>query len=286
MPALLAIAEIVANPEQHGVTLQPIANEPYFSRIATGGQIDLDKAANLAGIDAAEMKRLNPGFKRWATDPDGPHSVLIPVDRSEQFTAAIDQLPKEQRLTWHQHRIRRGETLGQIAHRYGTTVTVLQRTNKIRGHLIREGRHLLIPAPGAENDRPPAIAARDSGGSSIPANTAAMHTVNRGDSLWTISRRYGTSVADLTAVNNINSNVVLRPGQKLRLPERQTTATDQSRRLVNYTVRRGDSLWTISRRFQVPLASLREWNSLHHKTLLQPGQELQVYLSGSEPHGI
>jgi len=285
VPALLAIAEIVAQPERYGIVLQPIPNEPYFTRVATGGQIDLDKAARLAGIDHEEMKRLNPAFKRWATDPDGPHHLLLPLDRADQFARAIEELPEGQRLTWRQHRIRRGETLGQIARRYGTTVAVLQRANQIRGHLIRAGRHLLIPAPGAESIPENAIAERQQTDNSSRKADALMHTVNRGDSLWTIARRYGTTVNHLTVANNINSGTVLRPGQRLKVPA-GTDNTENGNRVIRYTVRPGDSLWAISRRFQVSVARLREWNSLNRQALLQPGQELQVRLDNRQPHGI
>lgn len=285
VPALLAISELVASPKSYGVTLKPIANEPYFTKVVTGGQIDLNKAARLAGIDPAEMKRLNPGFKRWATDPDGPHHLLIPRDRADRFAQAVNSLPKDQRLTWRQHRIQRGETLAGIARRYGTTVAVLQRSNNIRGHLIRAGQHLVIPAPGAENETPPADMATHVAQQSQDPQSAALHTVRRGDTLWTIARRYGSSVSAISTANQLNSSTVLRPGQKLRLPA-GTTRQDNGRKVVRYTVRQGDSLWTISQRFQVPLAALRQWNQLSQTALLQPGQELQLYVDANQPHGI
>lgn len=286
VPALLAIAELVAEPERYGVTLKPIANEPYFARVAIGGQIDLNKAAQLAGVDADEMKRLNPGFKRWATDPDGPHSLLVPIERAEEFRLSVSQLPPGQRLTWRQHRIRRGETLSQIARRYGTTVAVLQRSNQIRGHLIREGQHLLIPLPGGKGQIPAGEAERLADKRKrVEAGEQTTHVVSRGDTLWTIARRYGSNVAALTATNNLKHNAVLQPGQKLQLPE-NISDNANGHTVVRYTVRQGDSLWGISRRFQVPVTSLREWNQLNKETQLQPGQELQLYVEAGEPHGI
>jgi len=285
VPALLAIAEIVARPDHYGVTLKPIDNDPYFTKVATGGQIDLDKAAELAGIDKSEMKRLNPGYKRWATDPDGPHDLLIPKHKAQQFAQAVEQLPKSERMTRRQHRIRRGETLSQIARRYDTTVGVLQRTNDIRGHLIREGQHLLIPASGSET--PPAtVAQRDKSDRRVRPEKGALHTVSRGDSLWTIARRYDTSVATLTSVNNISSRAVLRPGQQLKVPLSVDVDNENGRKVVHYTVRRGDSLWSISRRFDVSVSALRQWNSLNQQSLLKPGQELQLYVDNSNIQGI
>lgn len=278
VPALLATAEVIANPQQYGINLKPIANEPYFTQVATGGQLDLSKAAELAGISETEMKRLNPAFKRWATDPNGPHGLLLPVDKAEKFEQALNELPDNEHITWRRHEIRRGETLGQIANRYGTTVAVLQRTNRLRGSLIRAGKQLLIPAPGQETSEPPAGLAQTTTGE--PATGHKQHTVRRGESLWNIARRYDQKVATLTRVNNLTSNSVLQPGQRLRIPAagNSDTSQDTGHKQVRYTVRQGDSLWSISRRFQVSVAALREWNSLQSQALLQPGQELELYV--------
>lgn len=281
VPALLAISELVANPERYGVKLKPIANQPYFTQVATDGQIDLGKAANLAGISEAEMKRLNPGFKRWATDPDGPHGLLIPLEHAESFKLALQELPASERISWRQHQIRRGETLSQIANRYGTNVAVLQRSNQLRGSLIRAGQRLLIPAPG--RDSQPSAELTDSVRTQA-TSVAKQHTVRSGDTLWTIARRYNHRVADLTQLNDISARSVLQPGQQLNLPAQATTSADSGQKLVRYTVRQGDSLWTISRRFQVSVTALREWNSLNRKALLQPGQQLELYVA--QEHGI
>lgn len=298
VPALLAVSEIIADPERYNISLQPIPNEPYFTVVDTGGQIDLDKASRLAGIELDDLKRLNPGFKRWATDPDGPHRLLAPIDQADRLAQGLQNLPPDQRLTWRQHRIQRGETLGQIAARYGTTVAVLQQTNNIRGHLIRAGQDLMIPAPGADSApaaAPQTVAASAAGSSN--SDDMQYYTVRPGDNLWQIARNHDTRVAYITASNGIRENTVLRPGQRLRVPGNNHTGSmtrtvaesgnESGSRRVSYIVQRGDSLWTISRQFQVSVEALREWNSLAHNALLQPGQQLEVFVDGSaSPHGI
>ncbi len=83
VPKLLAIAQIVGDPQAYGVPLHPIANEPYFATVKTGGQIDLAQAARLADISVEELYLLNPSYNRWATSPDGPFRLLVPVDRAK-----------------------------------------------------------------------------------------------------------------------------------------------------------------------------------------------------------
>ncbi|MGB1110769.1 MAG: transglycosylase SLT domain-containing protein, partial [Gammaproteobacteria bacterium] len=77
VPRLLAMAKIIADPAKYGIDLPPISNEPKLAVVETGGQLDLAIAADMAGISLDELYRLNPGFNRWATDPDGPHRLLV-----------------------------------------------------------------------------------------------------------------------------------------------------------------------------------------------------------------
>lgn len=93
VPRLLALSVIVKNPERFGITLPNIVNRPYFDRIDVGTQIDLTKAAKLAGIDLAEMYKLNPGFDHWATDPKGPHLLVLPIDKIDQFKQNLAVAP-------------------------------------------------------------------------------------------------------------------------------------------------------------------------------------------------
>jgi membrane-bound lytic murein transglycosylase D len=98
LPKLLAMQRLIATPERFAVAFSPIANQPYFTRVATQGQINMKVAAQLAGMTAEELYELNPAFHRWATDPAGPHFLLLPVDRSTVFEQNLAQLSAEQRL--------------------------------------------------------------------------------------------------------------------------------------------------------------------------------------------
>jgi len=77
VPKLLAMKRLMAEPERYGLEFAVIPNEPYFAVIDTDSQIDLKIAAQLAGTSYDELIALNPGFNRWATDPDGPNRMLV-----------------------------------------------------------------------------------------------------------------------------------------------------------------------------------------------------------------
>jgi len=282
LPKLLAVAAIVKDPARHGVTLSPVPDEPYFKQVDTGGQIDLAVAADMADVGIEELYRLNPGFNRWATDPDGPHSLLVPVANAVRLSDGLADLPAGERVRWQRHRIREGETLSQIAERYDTTVAVLKRNNRLRGNMIRAGKHLLIPLAreDAEHYALSADARLDRTRQAAGENTV-RYTVQPGDSLWEIARAHGTGVRKLAAWNGMAPTDVLKPGRELVL---RTTAGGKAvspaaaTQKIHYTVRRGDSLYLISQRFNVAVADLQRWNNIRKNSYLQPGQRLELYV--------
>ena len=282
---LLAIASIVEDPGRYGVVLEPVPDRPYFQQVALDGQMDLGVAADLAGITLDELRRLNPGFKRGATDPGGPHRLQLPSHAVEQFTAGLAEQPaRKKRLHWMRHRIVRGDTLGAIAGRYGTSVQALKDLNGLASDRIRAGRDLMVPilagTPRAPGPGSATRAVPDHGVAAEPASPAAViHVVEYGDTLYAIARRHGTTVLALAKFNRINESAILRSGQKLRVVPAAYPKSPEGGGSIRYRVKRGDSLWRISRRFGVSVASLREWNRLSKGELLMPGRELDVRLT-------
>lgn len=211
VPKLLAIAKLVESPADYGISLRPLAVEPYFAIIETQGQIDLAQAAKLADTSTEELALLNPGFSRWATDPEGPHRLLIPISNAEAFRDKLASLPAEQRMRWNRYSIRRGDSLSGIAARFNTSTDAIRRANKLKGNRIIAGKTLLIPGPGNPGSE---LAMADS-------NTAAReqlsYRVRAGDSFWKIARSHSVSVNDLASWNKLDLNHHLQPGQKLTL---------------------------------------------------------------------
>jgi membrane-bound lytic murein transglycosylase D len=210
VPKLIAIARLIDRADELNVDLAELPNEPYFEIVSIEGQIELAKAARLAGVDLKLLKRLNPGFSRWATDPAGPHRLLLPRDTSERFRTAMSELPASERVTWTRYVIRPGDTLSEIAARFDTRVSVLRQSNKLASNRIRAGKTLLIPAPWGAGEASRLAAREGSSGKRV-------HRVSRGDNLWNIARRYGVSTEQLVKWNGIRDARALRPGQDLIL---------------------------------------------------------------------
>ena len=98
VPKLLAMARLFFSPQDYGIEFSTLPNEPYFVSIDTLGQIDMKLAADLAGISYDELYTLNPAFHRWATDPAGPHRLLVPADTADLFRESVRQLTPDERM--------------------------------------------------------------------------------------------------------------------------------------------------------------------------------------------
>ncbi|HEB67892.1 MAG TPA: LysM peptidoglycan-binding domain-containing protein [Gammaproteobacteria bacterium] len=293
VPKLLALKKLIASPEAYGIELPAIPNEPYLAEVHLDGQIDLARAAELADIPLDELYRLNPGFNRWATDPEGPHILLIPRSKIDNFHAGLQKLPPGQRISWIRYRIRPGDTLSTIAVRHNVSIATLKRVNHLRGTRLRAGHSLMIPvASRSPRDYRLSADQRTRRLQNTPRKgTKVVYIVRPGDTFWDLSRKHGVSVRSLAKWNGMAPRDPLKPGQKLVIWSRRGNAKvvyqtvdytpPPSRRItkrIGYRVRKGDSLARISRKFRVSISQLRRWNNLPKGKYLQPGQRLTVYV--------
>lgn len=216
VPRLLALAEVISDPGRYGLALPSLQDRPYFEAVASGGQIDLKVASDLARIPMEDLLVLNPGFNRWSTRPQGPHHLLIPLEQAQTFRTALQQLPAEKRLRWQYHQIRSGENLGRIARQYSVSVQAIQQVNGLENHRIRAGKTLMIPL--SDN----VLMASFSRKLGMP-RTRVRYQVRKGDSLYKIARKFRVKIADLRRWNSVGRYI--KPGQRLTVyvdPTRQT----------------------------------------------------------------
>ncbi|MEE4278569.1 MAG: LysM peptidoglycan-binding domain-containing protein [Halieaceae bacterium] len=210
VPRLVALSTLIAFDRALEIELPPVANEAAFRAVATGGQIEMLRVAELADLDLLELRRYNPGQLRWATAPGGVDTLLLPSDRATRAEEALVRLPASERVTWQHYRIRRGDSLIRIARRFDTSVGLLRSVNNLRGNFIRAGDTLMIPDSTAWRDS----LAMVSGGTS---GVRRGYTVRRGDSLYRIARRFDVSIDDLVTWNELDRGSYLQPGQLLTL---------------------------------------------------------------------
>ena len=283
VPKLLAMSRLVRDPQALGIEFWSIANEPYFASVETGGQIDLKMAAELAGITIDEITHLNPAFNRWATDPDGPHQLLVPIESSELFRESLGQVLPEERVRLDRHAVQSGDTLSTIARRYSVSVAVVKEINGLKGTQLRAGQDLLIPANGAALHPKVALAAARVDGRAPPVNRSSRtHVVRRGESLWTIARAHGVSVNSLASLNGMEPGDLLPAGRKIKVRGSSgasgAVVVAGNGEQMTYTVRRGDTLSHIARRFSVTVSQLLNWNGLSKHDQIMPGQRIVMFV--------
>jgi len=295
VPRLLAMRRLVADPEAHGLGFSRIPNQPYFVRVETNGQIDLKVAADIAGITHEQLSELNPAFHRWATDPSGPHYLLLPNDVADLFKQNVDQLTSEQRLSATLYTVKKGDSFASIAKKFNTKPEVVRELNDLSSGMLIVGADLRLPS--AASALPPKVmlaAARVDGRRGPNAGGRPhVHVVRRGDTLWAVARRTGMDVNTLAMMNGMQPGDTLRAGQRLRLTSNATpTATrtklassttavvaDRGERPVTHVVRRGDTLSAIARLYQVTVAQITHWNGLTDRVAIKPGQKLTIRVS-------
>lgn len=287
IPKLLAVSRIIQNHQELGISLSPIENKPRLMLVDTQSQIELSVVSKMADISLNEMRSYNPAFKQWATDPDGPHHLLIPIDKVEHFEKQLALLDDKDRVQWYRHKIRSGESLSVIARKYKISVSVLKTANRLKNSRIRAGKYLMVPLAdkGLVAYQPVVTASQKL------SKNSQTYKVRKGDSFWKIARRFNMSHKQLASLNGLSSGDTLSIGQKLLISKNKPVkkALDTSSRdsvelknsEISYKVKSGDSLYTISKHFKVTINDLKRWNHVNLKKYLKPGQELKVIINAS-----
>jgi membrane-bound lytic murein transglycosylase D len=276
VPKLLAMKQLVMDPEAYGLLFSPIPNQPYFARVPTHSQLNLKIAAEIAGISPEDLYELNPAFHRWATDPSGPHYLLVPVDAADVFAENVQQLTPDQRLGVTHYAVVKGDSIASVAAQFNTTVNVIRELNDMPTQGLAVGDDLRVPSAVPELPAKVMLAAaRVDGRGRTPRGHVQI--VRRGDSLWTIARRHGMNVNTLASMNGLHPDDALRAGQRIRLSADSGTHT--ARRRVVYTVRDGDTVTQIAHLFQCSVPQLLAWNGLSSHSHIHTGQKLRIQLT-------
>jgi len=225
---------------------------------------------------------LNPGFSRWATSPEGPWRVVLPVDAAQRLEQRLATDNSPALMKWDQVLVENGDTLSALAARHHVPVSVLRSTNNLNSDMIRVGQKLRLPRDQQMLVDPLYVAAANELQklqSGLIASERITHKVRSGESLSVIARRYKVTVRDLQKWNNISDPRKLRAGKTLTLfhspaPAKVSTQSGP----IKYTVQRGDSLWSIAKRYKVRVNDLLRWNDLSKNSVIQPGQAIKIIL--------
>lgn len=248
VPKMIAAALIAKEPEKYGFT-----NIPYYPPLSFGeamvpGNVELKDVASACGVDVETIVDLNPELKRWITPPGvSTYTLRIPDGTKEKLMENYAQLIKPKPVvTYAEHRVKKGERLASIAKRYGVKASLIARTNRIKGNgRLSPGLVLLIPEKGPS--------------------------------------RGSTSDIDLidheNHVEKIISKRASRNTREKKVSLRGANENDQENRLrrIRYKVKKGDSLFSISEKFDVEISMIKKWNPKGGKKI-QTGSTLTLFV--------
>jgi membrane-bound lytic murein transglycosylase D len=271
VPRFLASLHIINDPEQFGFDLKSLDPPQLYEKLTVSKQMRLKDIAKNMGILDTDLEDLNPELRHQATPPSS-YELKVPKEMGALLVAELDKIPvwTPPKRLYVYHRVRRGETLSHLAARYHTSVRAIAGANNIRRRgFIREGQRLKIPTRSAR-----VLYAAPSTIDDLDQSKRIVHRVRRGDSLWLLARRYGSSTREIMRVNNLNTSR-LHIGQQLVIRE----GTDDVQTGANtntYRVKRGDSPYEIARIHNMTLERFLRINNLTPRSKIYPGQQLAV----------
>ncbi len=275
VPKLLALADVIANQDKYGLNIPAIPNKPVLTLVDPEEQLDLAIAADYAGISVKELQSYNPAYNQWSTAPEGPHQLLIPVEKKETFLTKVEK-NRGKGMKVARYKVKSGDSLSVLANKYGTTTKVIRRANGLSNNNIRIGQYLLIPTSTKDDAKYALTAQNRLSKTQSRGQLKLTHVVQSGESLWSIARNNKVSYKSLAKWNGMGPKDPLRVGQKLVIWKDSDKGSVI--RTVFYNVRSGDTISGIASKFKVKTNDIVKWNSLHKKKYLQPGQKLKLYV--------
>jgi len=295
VPAFIAVTYVMEHAEDHNLyPVPPLYTHYDVDTIHVRQELGLRNVSKLLDIPLDHLRFLNPSFRRNIIpyNKNNPYVLRLPKEYAGKFLANEEEIynyrtPEEirqeelaaQLAETTVHLVQRGDVLGSIARRYGTSVREIQRLNNLRGTLIRPGQRLIVRAPA-----PP------------PTPSAAgpnMHVVRSGESLGIIASRYRISVNNIMAWNNLRGSTI-HPGQQLIIRPPETARAkkeaepeppsltrgdtqDTPPKYLYHIVEQGDTIWDIANKYEgVTIDEIQNLNNLTARTILLPGQQLKI----------
>jgi len=268
VPKFLAVLQILKHPKKYGFDLGDPDPPLQFDVVNIDKQVSLRSIAKALSVPFKTLCKLNPELRYQVTPPDS-YQLRVPKGDGKILMAKLDNIPEWSppmcQFVWH--RVEPGETLSLLALRFHTTIRAIALANHLRRtDLIRVGQKLRIPLG---RRRYPSLMYL------AHLKKTSTYVVKKGDSLWLIAKRFGTTIRTLMAINHLNSPR-LHVGQVLIIkphPNRHIHIRVREAKHTYY-VRPGDSLSAIARRKGIPLVKLLRANKIDKNTTIHPGEVL------------
>ena len=261
IPKYIAIREIVFNSEKYGVVLPDIPVESVVKRIEIPGQVEILTLSEYLEIPPELIYKLNAGYTKWASAPKDKSIFYVPIEKTYLLDSPDSPFDNVNQINWISHIVVPGDSLWKLAHKYDTEVKIIKKINYLESDLLSLKDTLLIPLSSTKSNN------------FIPYE---MHIVSEGDTLWSISNKYNIDIKDITRMNSLNKDSILRLGQQLTIGNKNIHRNIESKkRTILYSVKQGDNLYKISDIFDVSVEDIKQINEFETSDLM-PGQIIKI----------
>lgn len=299
VPRLYAMTIIARDRERFGFAAPALRASFEFDSVHVDLATPLAELAEIGGVPLDELTRLNPHLLQGTTPP-GSYTVWVPAGTGARVQQAFLESDFRRDGGFASYTVRRGDTLGRLAQLSGLPSSRIRELNPgTNWDRLQIGHKLRLPAgaaralaaraaeptaprsagPATERAAPrPATAVATSGSPSAGA-AAGEHTVRPGETLWSIARQHGVSVAALQAANELSGSTIV-PGRKLRIPGKAAQAgagggLPTAIEVAHHVVKPGETLWSIAREYSSSVAAIQEANRIGDSVIV-PGQKLLI----------
>ncbi|MCC8193473.1 MAG: LysM peptidoglycan-binding domain-containing protein, partial [Deltaproteobacteria bacterium] len=312
LPRFLAFVKIMRNLEALGFGRPDPQKAPKLATVTIPAGVDLRQFTRDVKLDWEQFKGLNPAYLRSISPPDRKSAARVPESREQVASQWLSQKNIGVYAGWREYRVKRGDSMGKIAHRSGATTALLRQANGRKSNSLRVGEYLLVPGSAraaqatmkkvAPETMP--VIARAKDGKPL-TGYSGTHSVASGDTLYGLSLAWGTSVDDICLLNDIEPSTRLRIGQKLYIPSgrdigsaiasRPVERTPEAKSAVSLVssarsgnggfyvaVQQGDTLSGLARTHGVSVADICAANGITPKTRLAVGRELLIAHGGAK----
>ncbi len=275
VPKFVAITKIFQNLEALGFEPVRWNAAPQLEVVHVPGGTDLLALAKAGGMSWDEFHALNPAFRRQVSPPDRQTTVAIPVDRKQPMLAYLENPSTRPYAGFITHHIKKGETVSALARRYRVPQEVVVQIN---GPVLKPGEYAMLPASSTGEKMPEGLKKTRK-----IASSRSNYTVGKNDNMWSITKKFKISAKTLLLANGLSNSKGIKPGMQLYIPDSSTQAQKKTgkqaakarEQVVRYTVRQGDTLQTVSKKFGVTAEALKGWNKLKGGGL-RAGENLKV----------
>ena len=303
VPQYIAAARIAMDPVSYGFDLDSLdfQDEYRYETVAIDSAVNLSALAKAAGISLDSLKMYNTELLKDCTPPDmSPYHLKLPIGSKQTFAVNYPLLTDEEKMPYVTHTVANKESLASISRNYNVSINDIVAVNQLSGTKakLKKGMSLVIPTSSNYLQK---IAKAESASQAVESNSPVVknesvkHTVAKGETLYSIAKKFDMEVAELRTLNNItveNENLVA--GKELwvkPIPAANTsnegnanspqiTKFETKDKVIKHKVKRGETLAQIADDYGVTIASIKEHNKISNKNNIQKNQILTIHTSG------